>query len=72
LSIDTVLDAKEVFCSGTGASVTPVGTITHKGKKVVFNNGEVGPLSQALYNALLDIQLERTPDKHGWLFRPWK
>ena len=41
MSIDTVCQAKEAFCSGTGASVTPVASVTYKGNKYLFNNGEV-------------------------------
>jgi len=66
------LKAKEAFCSGTGASVTPVGSITYKGQKIVFNNGEVGKITQEMYKSLLDIQLERVEDRKGWLHDPFR
>jgi len=71
ISIEQVLDAKETFCSGTGASVTPVASITYKGNKVVYGNGEVGKITQEFYNTILDIQNERIPDKHNWLYYPY-
>jgi len=72
LSITTVLSAKEAFCTGTGASVSPVGAITFHGKKAVFNNNEVGKVTREMYQSLLDIQLGRTPDQNGWLTDPYQ
>jgi len=72
LELEKILDASEVFCTGTGASISPVGSITHGSKKVVFNNGEVGKVSQWFYDNLVSIQFERIPDKFGWLHDPYK
>lgn len=33
VSVDEVLDADEVFCTGTAVVVSPVGSITHMGKR---------------------------------------
>lgn len=71
VSIDLAMDAKEVFCSGTGASIAPVGSITYKGRKAIFNNQQVGPLTKDLYTTILDIQFERIPDTYGWIHHPW-
>lgn len=71
VSIDLVMEAKELFCTGTGASISPVGSVTYNGKKRTFNNGEVGAISKSIYNTLSDIQFERIPDKHGWIHHPW-
>jgi hypothetical protein len=30
-------------------------------------NGQVGQVAQELYNALTNLQTERTPDTMGWL-----
>eukprot|EP01114_Cavostelium_apophysatum_P011047 TRINITY_DN2521_c0_g1_i1.p1 TRINITY_DN2521_c0_g1~~TRINITY_DN2521_c0_g1_i1.p1 ORF type:complete len:365 (+),score=75.61 TRINITY_DN2521_c0_g1_i1:94-1188(+) len=70
VAIDKVLEASEVFCTGTGASISPVGSVTFNGKKVVYNKGEVGKVSQDIYNTLLDVQFERVPDTRGWLHYP--
>lgn len=71
VSIDTVCQAKEAFCSGTGASVTPVASVTYKGNKYLFNNGEVGKVTRDLYDTLVGIQTERVPDNYGWLYDPF-
>jgi len=68
---DIVLKSQEVFCTGTGASLTPIGSITYQDKKVVFNDGKVGPITQQMYQDLTDIQYERIPDKYNWLHYPW-
>lgn len=64
--------AKEAFCSGTGASITPVGSVTDNGKKMIFNNGKVGNFTQEMYKMLLDIQFERINDEFKWLYYPYK
>jgi len=71
LDLEKILNASEVFCTGTGASISPVGSITHGSRKVVFNNGQVGKVSQEFYDNLVSIQFERMPDKFGWLHDPY-
>jgi len=72
LDINQVMEAEEAFCTGTGASITPIGSITYRGKKKVFNNGEVGKVSLQMYTWLQDIQYERTHDALGWVHNPFK
>jgi len=67
LDIEKVLKSDEAFCTGTGASITPVGSITYGQRKVSYNNGKVGKLAQDMYDTLVGIQFERIPDKQGWL-----
>ena len=57
----------EVFACGTAAVITPVGRLKWRGGEVGTGDGEPGPVTQALRAALLDIQLGRVPDMHGWL-----
>ena len=33
VSVDELLDADEVFCTGTAVVVSPVGSITYQGKR---------------------------------------
>lgn len=47
--------------------VVPVGSVTHGGIETVYSNGQVGSVAQELYNALTDLQSERTHDPLGWL-----
>ena len=56
---------------GTGASVTPVGSITYQGKRHVFSDGQVGEVTKEISKTLLDLQMERSPDRHNWLFDPF-
>eukprot|EP01089_Gocevia_fonbrunei_P022615 TRINITY_DN91_c0_g1_i2.p1 TRINITY_DN91_c0_g1~~TRINITY_DN91_c0_g1_i2.p1 ORF type:complete len:392 (+),score=80.21 TRINITY_DN91_c0_g1_i2:868-2043(+) len=71
ISLDTFCSSVEAFASGTGASITPIGSVTVKGTK--YNIGEgVGKITQEMTKAILDIQYERVPDTHGWLHDPWQ
>ena len=68
ISIDEVMDqAKECFVSGTAAGATPIESLTHKGKKVVFNEGKTGELTAELRDTLKGIQYGTIPDTKGWL-----
>jgi len=60
--------ADEAFCSGTAAVVTPISSITIGKRTIEFNQGKVGPITQALYTKLNDIQEERIPDHFGWVY----
>ncbi|MEA1935873.1 MAG: branched-chain amino acid aminotransferase [Thermodesulfobacteriota bacterium] len=72
LSIDEILAAsadeslKEVFASGTAAIISPVGQIYYKGKEHVINNGGIGPLTERLYNEILQVQYGEKEDPFGW------
>ncbi|MDD4291810.1 MAG: branched-chain amino acid aminotransferase [Clostridia bacterium] len=73
VSIDEVLQAakegrlNEAFGSGTAAVVSPVGKITFKDETYILNNGEIGKISQQLYNELTGIQNGNLPDENGWI-----
>lgn len=54
--------ASEVFCTGTAAVITPVGSITHKKLRSLFNNGKIGSITQLLYSALVALQEGRFDD----------
>lgn len=36
MSVDELLDADEVFCTGTAVVVSPVGSITHQGRRYTY------------------------------------
>ncbi len=67
ITIDEVLKASEVFCSGTAAVVTPIGSLLYKGKDHVFNDFKVGSVTQKLYDLLTKIQLQEEEDIFGWV-----
>jgi branched-chain amino acid aminotransferase len=72
ISIDEVLAAhkrgalEEVWGTGTAAVISPVGELAYKGERMVINRGEIGPLTQRLYDAIVGIQYGRAPDPDGW------
>lgn len=66
VSVEELLDADEVFCTGTAVVVSPVGSITYLGNRVDYGNKGVGAVSQQLYSALTSLQMGLTEDKKGW------
>ncbi|KAI3489826.1 hypothetical protein L1887_46041 [Cichorium endivia] len=67
VTVDELLDADEVFCTGTAVVVSPVGSITYLGKSVSYGSSGVGLVSQQLYTALTQLQMGLTEDKMGWV-----
>lgn len=57
----------EAWGCGTAAVVSPIGKLLHNGKTYPIGNGEIGPLTQSLYQELTDIQWGRVLDRHGWV-----
>ena len=57
----------EVFACGTAAVITPVGLAKANGYEIKINNGENGPITMAMRDALLAIQHGTAPDQHHWL-----
>lgn len=58
---------EEVFATGTAAVISPVGELSWEDKKLVINNGEIGELSQRLYDELYGIQIGEKEDTRGWI-----
>jgi branched-chain amino acid aminotransferase len=68
ISIDEAMsEAKETFVTGTAAGLTYFESLTHEGKKAVFNEGKMGDLSTELLHTLKGIQYGAVEDKHGWM-----
>jgi branched-chain amino acid aminotransferase len=59
----------EVFACGTAAVVTPVAALRWRGGEVVVGGGGTGEVTQRIRDTLLDIQLGRAADEHGWLHK---
>mgnify|MGYP000126621041 CR=1 FL=1 len=64
---EEVFKASEVFCTGTAAVITPIGSIAFEGKEYVFNDFKVGEITQKLYDLLTKIQLAELDDPYGWV-----
>lgn len=58
----------EVFACGTAAVVTPVGTLKWRGGHV-GGDDDIGPVTQQVRRALVDIQYGRAEDTFGWMHR---
>lgn len=73
ISIDDLVEAaekgtlQEIFGTGTAAVISPVNKLAWKDKVLVPGNGEVGELSQKLYNYISDIQYGITKDEFNWV-----
>jgi len=68
VSIDEALEeAKECFVSGTAAGATPISSLTHNGKKAVFNGGKTGEFVADIRDTIKGIQYGKLPDAKGWL-----
>jgi branched-chain amino acid aminotransferase len=66
-------DIVEVFACGTAAVVTPVGQLRWDGGEVGpvddSADGDAGPLTMQIRQALVDIQYGRADDTFGWMHR---
>ncbi|MBP3300826.1 MAG: branched-chain amino acid aminotransferase [Clostridia bacterium] len=72
LSIDELAEAmengtlEEAWGCGTAAVVSPIGELCYKGTKYIVNNGEIGAVTQHLYDTLTGIQWGKIEDTFGW------
>jgi branched-chain amino acid aminotransferase len=68
IGVEELFDFVEAGCCGTAAVITPVASITHRERKVVYaKDGRAGPLTTQLYQQLRAIQVGDVPDPHGWV-----
>ena len=67
VTLEEVLDADEVFCTGTAAVVMPIGKITDKENTKVYCEEQIGPVARKLYDMLTGIQKEKVEDRFDWL-----
>jgi branched-chain amino acid aminotransferase len=72
ISIDEVVTAahqgtlEEVWGTGTAAVISPVGELSYKGERIVVNGGGIGPVTQKLYDTIVEIQYGTARDTRGW------
>ena len=73
LAIEAIMEAsrngklEEVFGSGTAAVVSPVKQLDYEDESAYINNGEIGPLTQKLYDTMTGMQWGKIPDSKGWI-----
>ena len=72
ISVDELIEAQrngtleEVFGTGTAAVISPVGKLRYIDEVMTIGDGNIGELSQKLYDTMTGIQLGKLPDKFGW------
>ena len=72
ISVDELLEAQksgkleECFGTGTAAVISPVGKLSYKDDVMVIGGGEIGPVSQKIYDTVTGIQLGKLEDPFGW------
>lgn len=69
---DVIADAKsgkitEAFGTGTAAVVSPVNKIAYKDEEVNIGDGNIGVITQKLYDTLTGIQFGRLEDPFHWI-----
>lgn len=72
ISVDEIVEAQnngtleEVFGTGTAAVISPVGKLRYKDDVMTIGTGEIGAVSQKLYDTLTGIQWGKVDDPFGW------
>lgn len=56
----------EMFLSGTAAVIAPVGSLIHNGLQYSVCDGQPGPNTLKIRQALIDLQTGVSPDNFGW------
>ena len=75
ISIDEVIEAyhngtlEEAFGTGTAAVISPIGELKWKDERIIVNNGEIGEVTQMLYDTLTGIQNGSLDDPFGWTIK---
>ena len=57
---------EECWGTGTAAVISPVGKLRYVDEGMTINGGQIGQLSQKLYDTITGIQTGRLPDDMGW------
>jgi len=75
VSVDELLDAQksgkleEVFGTGTAAVISPVGKLRYCDDVMEINGGNIGPVSQKIYDTITGIQSGSLEDKFNWVVK---
>ena len=69
IHLDELLEADEVFCTGTAVVVAPVGKVTYQDKVHHFSDESIGPITNKCKEKLTSIQREEITDPFGWILK---
>jgi branched-chain amino acid aminotransferase len=59
-------DVQEAFACGTAAVIAPIGSLTTRAGTATMADGQPGPVTMRLRDALVDLQEGRADDPFGW------
>lgn len=74
VSVDELYEAakngslEEVWGTGTAAVISPVGHLRYKDHVLQIGDGNIGPVSQKLYDTITGIQTGKVEGPEGWVF----
>ncbi|KAJ0547226.1 putative branched-chain-amino-acid transaminase [Helianthus annuus] len=66
VAVDELIEADEIFTTGTAVSVATVGSVTYNDRRVEYKTGDE-LVSQKLYKTLVGIQVGKIEDKFNWV-----
>ena len=75
ISVDELLEAQksgkleEVFGTGTAAVISPVGKLRYCDDVMEINGGNIGPVSQKIYDTITGIQSGSVNDEFNWVVK---
>jgi len=67
VTIHELLNADEVFFTGTAVVVAPVGSVSLDSSKYKYRGDFENSLTKQIRDSLLDIQNEKTKDPYDWI-----
>ncbi len=74
LAIDELVEAykggklREAFGAGTAAVISPIGELKYGDVVMNIGGGQIGEVSQKLYDEITGIQRCERPDRYGWVY----
>ena len=67
VSLDELMNADEVFFTGTAAVIAPIGRIVYKNIETSFKISFEESMTRKIRERLIDIQYENIEDPFGWV-----
>ena len=62
-------ELEEAWGTGTAAVVSPIGELAKGDEKAILSGGQIGAVTQKLYDTLTGIQWGRLDDPHNWIMK---
>ena len=68
VTLEDLVNADEVFFTGTAVIVAPVGSISFNNKKINYKKPYSDSMTKKIRETLIDIQNENIEDPFGWIY----